>query len=207
MVDQNMFRRGAFSTRAKAGGAISGVLGLALIPLVLLYRSGRGVISMALFCIPMIISSYWMGKTIEKLRIEENTATPYRSIVANLQDRGAKTRLFLGSGLLIAVWPISLSIFAADWLGIGLMFASTVAISLLGARLCGNLPKKSFRVYGVSLVCIALTGIAVLYFRKFTWPDGPSNHSLWFMGALQAIAIPQVILTIVVWKRAFGKPK
>jgi RNA polymerase sigma factor (sigma-70 family) len=160
---------------------------------------------MAVYCIPMIISSYRMAKRIEALRIEENTDAPYGSIVANQEHRGVKTRLFVGSGLLVAVGPVLMLICSADWLGVGLLWVSTLGISLTGARFCGNLPKRSFRVYGASLGCIVFAGLGVLWLRRFVWSDSLSNPSLWFLGATQAMVMTNVVLTMVVWKRVFGK--
>jgi RNA polymerase sigma factor (sigma-70 family) len=184
------------------------IWGLALIPLVLFFRSGVSIpIAMAIYCIPMIAHGYRMGKRIEQLRIEEKTATPYRPIVANQEQQGVKTRLFLGSGTLIAMWPVAILTFGADWLGVGLMLIGMFAISLAGARFCGSSPKTSFRVYGLTLGCMSLVGIAVLYYRPLVWSDRLAYHSFWFLLTLQAMTMTQVILTMIVWKRVFGKPK
>lgn len=152
-----------------------------------------------LYFVPMIMSARRTGKRVEQLRIQENTATPYGTL-ANPEKRGSTTRLFVGSGLLVVLWPAIISIVAADWISVGILMLTAVIASLVGARFCGKTPVKSFQVYGASLGVISLTGIAVMYFRV-VWED-----SFWFIGTLQAIAMTQAILSVVVWKRVFGKP-
>lgn len=161
-------------------------------------------IIMVLYCIPMVYSSRRMTKRIEQLRIEENTATPPRRIVAADEQRGSLTRLFLGSGLLVAIWPVLMSIYSGDWIGVSLLLVSAVGLSLTGARFVGKSPTRSFRAYGVSLGGIFLIGIAVLYFRNFNWSGSQSSHFLWSMGATQAMLITHLVLTTVAWKRVHG---
>ena len=165
---------------------------------------------MLLSCIPIWISSNWIGKRIEQIRIEENTVTSYRSIVSEVggqEQQGSVTSLFLGSGMLVAFWPALMSIYATEWISVGLLLVSAIGVSLIGARFCGSRPVRSFRVYALSLASISMIGVAVLYFRQFAWSDSLSNHTYWFIGATQAMIMTHVILTTIVWKRVFGKPE
>lgn len=160
---------------------------------------------MALYMIPMILSSRRMEKRIEQLRIEENTATPLRAMVAGQEHGEGIKRLFVGSGLLVGVWPAIMPIVAADWIGVGLLLVSAVAISFIGACFCGTQPKKSFRVFVCSLAAISLIAIAIMLFRRAGWKASFSNYSLWFVGTMQAMVMTQTILSVVMWKRVFGK--
>ena len=84
--------------------------------------------------------------------------------------------------------------------------ASAIGIGLLGARFCGSTPTTSFRVYGLSIGSISMLGVAVLYYRQFAWSDSLTDHFFWLMSASQAMIVTHVILTMVVWKRVYGKP-
>lgn len=159
-----------------------------------------------LFYIPMVTSFRRLGKRIEQLRVDENTATPLRAIFANKKDGNRTTRLFVGSGLMVALWPTIMPMAAGDWASVGLLLSSAVVISVFGMRVCGTQPVASFRGYAFSLAAIALVGIGVMFFRRETWSDTFSNHLLWYMGTMQAMAMTHVILTTVVWKRVHGKP-
>ncbi len=161
---------------------------------------------MILLGVPMTVSSRRLSKRIEQLRLDEKTATPIQPIVADTNKRHRIAVLCVGSGLLIAVWPAIMPFVAGDWTSVAVLLTSAIAISLFGARLCGSLPTKSFQMYAFSLAAIALVGIGVMYFRRDTWIHAFSNHLIWFMGLMQAMAMTHVILTIVVWKRVYGKP-
>ena len=162
---------------------------------------------MVLYFIPMLYSFRRLGKRIEQLRIEENTDTPLRAIVSDQGNSGSTTRLFVGSGLLIAIWPAVMPVIAGDWIGVGLPILSALAISLTGAYFCGKQPTRSFRVYGACLGGITLTGIGLMYFRQANWAESFSNHTLLHLGMMQGSIITQVILTAVVWRRVYGKPR
>ena len=183
---------------------------LALIPMVALmvWSKLSPPIVMVIFLVPMIISAYRMGKRIEKLRVKENTATPLRAMFADPDDQAAKSRLFLGSGLLVAIWPVLLSALSADWLSVVLLLVSTVGIGLAGSRFCGSRPTRSFRVYGLSLGCVVLVGVGVLHFREVAWTASKSNQTQMFvfLGTLNAMLITNVILATIAWKRVYGKP-
>lgn len=161
---------------------------------------------MAIYMVPMILSSRRLGKRIEQLRIQENTTTPPRALVADHAHRGGIELLFVGGGLLIGCWPTIMAILAADWISAGLLLVSTVAISLTATRFCGHDPIRSFRAFACSFGVISLIGIAVMFFRGATWEDRFSDHSLWCAGTLQAMVMTQAILSVVAWKRVYGKP-
>ena len=191
---------------------------LALIPLVALgwaftigpYKIDSPFVIPALqvlYCIPMIISARWAGKRVTELRIKENTATAPRNLVSNSEDRGSKTRLFVGSGLLVVLWPAIMQIITTDWISAGLLFLSAVLIGLMGARFCGKQPERSFRVYTTSLGVISLIGVAVIYFRPFGEFARLENHTFWYMATLHAIVMTQAILSVVMWRRVHGKAK
>ena len=182
---------------------------LAFIPMVALmfWSKLSPPVVMVIFLVPMVVSSYWLGKRIEKLRDEEKTSTPLRSIFADPEDQAAKMRMFLGNGLLIAIWPLLLSVLSADWLSVIVLLVSTGAISLAGSRFCGSRPTRSFRVYALSLGCIAMVGIGILCFREFAWTASKSNQTQMFvfLGTMNAMLITNVILATIAWKRVYGK--
>ena len=160
-----------------------------------------------LYCVPMIISARRTGKLVEQLRIKENTATPYRNLVADVENRGSTTRLFVGSGLLVAVWPAIMPWIAADWISVGLLFSLALLVSFIGSRFCGKQPKTSLQVYAGSLGAFSLIAIGIMCVRLSTWEDSVPDHSLWFVGTVQAMLMTQVVLTMFKWKRVFGKEK
>ena len=151
---------------------------------------------MMLYCIPMIVLSLRYEKRLKQIRIEENTATPYRNIVANPEKRGSVTRLFIGSGLLITLWPAIMPIVAGDWICVSLLFLSAVAISLAGSRLCGKQPVTTFRIYGCSIGVLGLIGIGVVFFRKAVWLESSPILSNWFAWIMLAIVSTQVVLQL-----------
>ena len=162
---------------------------------------------MVLYMIPMIFSFRRFGKRIEQLRIEEETATPLRAITLDQEHGGSVTRLFVGSGLLIAFWPSMMAFVASDWISVGSLLMSAVVISLTGVYFSGKQPVRAFRTFACSLGGIGLIGIGLVYFRRVAWADSFSNHMLWFAGTLQAMAITNVMLATVVWRRVYGKPQ
>ena len=162
---------------------------------------------MFLYYIPMIIFARRYGKQVEQLRTEENTATPHRSIVANPENRGSVMRLFVGSGLLITLWPAIIPTVAGDWICVYLLILSTLAICLVGARFCGTKPVTSFRIYGCSLGAITFIGLGVMYFRRAAWSDTFSDHSNLWMWMLLAMVTTFPVLQTVAWRRVYGKPK
>jgi len=162
---------------------------------------------MLLGSIPSYIRGHRLGKRLEQLRIEENTAAPLSPIVDEEQP-GAATRLFLGSGLLVVISPVVMSIFSADWIDVGLLLASAVGISLTSARFRGNLPDKSLRVYATSLACISFVGIGVTGFHQFTSSGSGVERLIsisWFTIAMMAMLMTQVVLSTIVWRRVYGK--
>ncbi len=167
------------------------------------------VIFMNLF---IVISGRRFGKRIERLRIEENTATPPRPLVASMvesqnEPRGSKfIPLFVKSGLLLAIWPAIMSIATGDGLFASVFFTLAIAMSLIGAMLCGRLPKNPFQVYIATLGAIVLVCIGMMWWRRPEW-DGPSSSNfLWFVGTLQALTMSFTVLVLVVWRRVYGKP-
>ena len=162
---------------------------------------------MVLYCIPVIFSSRRLGKRLEQIRNEENTATPLRSILAGQQkSQGATTRLFVGSGLLVAFWPTLTSFMAGDLIGVVSVLLSAALISFAGAMFCGENPTRAFRTYAFTLAAISLVGIGMTYFRRELWSDAVSNHSFWLPGTMMAMVTTHIILTVIIWRRVYGKP-
>jgi len=121
--------------------------------------------------------------------------------------RGSKVMLlFCGSGLLLAIWPAIMSIAIGDGLFTAVFFTLAMVLGLIGSVFCGWFPKHSFQVYVVTLGVIALACIGIMWWRCPVWDGVSSSHFLWFMGTLQALAMSHAVLTIVVWKRVYGKP-
>jgi len=120
----------------------------------------------------VIISCRRFSKRIERLRIEEKTATPPRPIVASLVESEAKPRgnkvmrLFCGSGLLLAIWPAIMSIAIGDGLFAAVFFTLAMAMGLIGSMLCGWFSKYSFQVYGLTLGAITLVCIGMMWWRR-----------------------------------------
>ncbi len=167
------------------------------------------VIFMNLF---IVISGRRFGKRIERLRIEENTVTPPRPLVVPQKESqnepcGSKViPLFVGSGLLLAIWPAIMSIATGDRLFAAVFFTLAIAMSLIGSMLCGWLPKHPFQVYNATLGAIVLACIGMMWWHRPEWNGLSSSNFLWFVGTLQALAMSFTVLSIVAWKRVYGKP-
>ncbi len=159
----------------------------------------------------VVISSWRFGKRIERLRIEEDTATPPRPLVAPMKEsqnepRGGKVLpLFCGSGLLLGMWPAIMSIATGDQWFAAVFFTLAIVMGLIGSRLCGRLPKHPFQVYNATLGAIALACIGIMWWRCSEWNGLSSSNLLWFVGTLQALAMSFTVLVLVVWKRVYGK--
>ncbi len=160
----------------------------------------------------IVISGRRFGKRIERLRIEENTATPPRPLVATMVESQAESRggnvltLFFGSGLLLAIWPAIMSIATGDRWFAAMFFTLAIVMSLLGSLFCGWLTKHPFQVYTVTLGAIVLACIGIMWWRRPEWNGLSSSNLLWFVGTLQALTMSFTVLAIVVWKRVYGKP-
>ncbi len=160
----------------------------------------------------VIISCRRFSKRIERLRIEEKTATPPRPIIApkagsQVDLRGSNlVPLFCGSGLLLAIWPAIMSIVTGDGLFTAVFLTLAIVMGLIGSMFCGWFSKHSFQVYAATLGAIVLACIGIMWWRRPVWDGLSSSHFLWFVGTLQALTMNYVVLTIVVWKRVYGKP-
>ncbi|MEM7474566.1 MAG: sigma-70 family RNA polymerase sigma factor [Planctomycetota bacterium] len=155
---------------------------------------------MVLYIIPMIIASRRLGTRIEKLREEQNTATPPRDTEINQPTGHTASRHFVLSGLLIALWPTLLFVMQLNWSMVVAAPASAVVLSVLASKLRGKKAGHALRVYAIGLGLIALAMIGM------TWMVyAVENGVFWFAACVQAIGATQVILTIRAWRKIYGK--
>lgn len=158
---------------------------------------------MVLFMVPMIYGSRKLGVHIEKLREQQGTATPPRDTVLNQTDGDKALAVFLGSGVLVAVWPTLLFLFNRHWVMAAVAPCSALLLSLAMYAFRGTNPKRAYRVYGVSLGLVSLLMIGLTYF--FATGFRSENWTFWYLACLQAVGMTNVLLLISAWRRIFGK--
>jgi RNA polymerase sigma factor (sigma-70 family) len=156
---------------------------------------------LVLFYIPMVISHRRLGRRIEQLRNEENTATPLRTMTSNPNG------YFVLSGLAVVLWPSIMPLLSHDWRSAIVLPLAACLINLCGAQFSRKRPARLFLAYASSLGVTALVGVCVMVVRRDVWAPAFSNHLLWFMGTMQAMAMTYVILSVVSWRRVYGKRK
>jgi len=153
---------------------------------------------MVLYMVPVIWSSRVLGKRIEKLREEDNTATQPKDSILNAKGNAAPLFHFVGSALIVAAAPLILLISLQHWT---LVFLSCVTVCLLAAigfMLRGSTPVKSMRIYGVTLGTVSLCMIAIIWFNVAT-------TTIWFAACFQISALSFAILQMIAWRRVYGR--
>jgi RNA polymerase sigma factor (sigma-70 family) len=153
---------------------------------------------MVLYMVPVLWSSRILGKRIEKLREEENTATQPKDSILNAKTNAAPLIQFIGSALIVAAAPLLLLIASQQWT---LAFLSCVTICLLAAigfMLRGSTPVQSMRIYGVTLGTVSLCMIGIIWFNVAT-------TTIWFAACIQASALSFAILQMIAWRRVYGR--
>lgn len=171
----------------------------------------RGMITPALLVPTMILNvilSRQYGKETMRLREEEGTVTPVRpfgSATASSIARKNVFFLFMASGLLVIAWAAALAIRAGDWQIFAAIITLSLAISSVAFRLSLRLPKYEYQCFGVCLPLITFIGIGATYLRSEVWTPGIEGIP-WSMGSIVGMSTTCVILTMLVWKKVYGRP-
>lgn len=159
------------------------------------------------FYIHLLAATVRLNRAVKEIRDKEGTDSPPRPLfrAATPASRTARTyALFLASGLLVVGWPAGLAIMAGDWGAMGGIVIAALAISLIAAGLSLRLPTHAFRCFGIQLPLICLLGIAAIYWRRDVWTPGVEGIVMFFVG-IKGMAVTVVVLTMLVWKKTYGK--
>jgi RNA polymerase sigma factor (sigma-70 family) len=168
----------------------------------------RGLVIPAMmipFCIYNVFASRRLGKQIERLRLVEETGTPPRPLTPTEAGRPRVYLLFVLSALLIVIWPMVLPYWAGDWSSLLAMLLIAVGGGAIAGWLSIRVPNRAFQCYGVGLAIIALIVLGLVTWRRVDWAPAFENELLWFFGALHGLAMSLGILSMLAWKRVYGK--
>ena len=159
---------------------------------------------MVLYMIPMILYSRHLGKRMLALREEEGTATPDESLRPHGYSRKALTKLFLGSGLLIAMGTMLVPIYVGQWAEVLLMLSAACIWSLLATLFVGTTARRVMIAYAIGMGFVALSCNWVHFTCVTQWRETLSNASFWFLAGLQVQMATLTLLVVNVRRKCFG---
>ena len=160
--------------------------------------------------VPIFFFSYRAGRRIEQIRIEDGTHEEPTSVTGSggVSVSGIYGR-FVGSALLVVLWPCALSFRAADYVGVAAFVAIALLSSLIGARACLRFPKKYFQLFTVTLGVMSLIAQAVMWRNRLAWsaafPGGKESFFIWMIWVYKGMMMTFLVLTILVWKRVYSR--
>jgi RNA polymerase sigma factor (sigma-70 family) len=160
--------------------------------------------------LPIFFFSYRAGRRIEQIRMEDGTHEKPISVTGpgGVSVLGIHGR-FMGSALLVILWPCALSLMAADWVGLATFAAIALASSLIGVRACLRFPKKYFQIFTASLASMSLGAQGVMWLKRGAWeaafPGGRNAFLIQMIWVYKGMGVTLLVLSILVWKRVYSR--
>jgi RNA polymerase sigma factor (sigma-70 family) len=160
--------------------------------------------------LPAFVLSYQTSRRIKQMRMEDGTHEEPTSITGSggLSIPEIYGR-FVGSALLVILWPCALSFRAADYVGVAAFVVIALLSSPIGARACLRFPRKYFQIFTATLGVMSLIAQAVMWRNRLAWsaafPGGKESFFIWMIWVYKGMMMTFLVLTILVWKRVYSR--